>query len=83
MSLTAVYSKWNIVRRLSVELVALGQSSIIEMADFSPNKKCRNFEKIQEWSVKNQVNYPPEFDWKPRNKPETGHETGKENSIHS
>ncbi|KAI1309800.1 hypothetical protein F5Y03DRAFT_58243 [Xylaria venustula] len=48
-----------------------------EMADFSPNKKCRNFEKIQEWSVKNQINFPPEFDWKPRKKPESGHESTK------
>ncbi|KAI1282903.1 hypothetical protein F5Y07DRAFT_394868 [Xylaria sp. FL0933] len=54
-----------------------------EMADFSPNKKCRNFDKIQEWSVKNQVNYPPESDWKPRRKPETGGATGKDHYIRS
>ncbi|KAI1745247.1 hypothetical protein F4680DRAFT_97442 [Xylaria scruposa] len=40
-----------------------------EMADFSPHKKCRKFEKLQEWSVLNQNNFPPASDWKPRKKP--------------
>ncbi|KAI8628055.1 hypothetical protein F5Y19DRAFT_439414 [Xylariaceae sp. FL1651] len=42
-----------------------------EMADFSPHKKCRKFERLQEWSVQNQLNYPPVVDWKPRKKPGT------------
>ncbi|KAI0911134.1 hypothetical protein F4823DRAFT_329152 [Ustulina deusta] len=54
-----------------------------EMADFSPHKKCRKFDKIQEWSVQNQINFPPPSDWKPRKKPETGHESAKNNSNNS
>ncbi|KAI0398912.1 hypothetical protein F4802DRAFT_611274 [Xylaria palmicola] len=37
-----------------------------EMADFSPAKKCRKFDKLQEWSVQNQQNFPPLVDWRPR-----------------
>ncbi|KAH8162912.1 hypothetical protein CIB48_g5328 [Xylaria polymorpha] len=54
-----------------------------EMADFSPHKKCRKFEKLQEWSVLNQINYPPASDWKPRKKPEDGHEKAEVNPNHS
>lgn len=38
------------------------------MADFSPLLKCRDFDKIQEWSVENQQNFPPVWDWHPRKK---------------
>ncbi|KAI1361183.1 hypothetical protein F5Y08DRAFT_348144 [Xylaria arbuscula] len=47
-----------------------------QMADFSPLMKCRKFDKIQEWSVKNQQNTPPVWDWHPRKKPgKTSQET--------
>lgn len=39
-----------------------------QMADFSPLLKCRDFDKIQEWSVENQQNFPPVWDWHPRKK---------------
>ncbi|KAI0147239.1 hypothetical protein GGR57DRAFT_477614 [Xylariaceae sp. FL1272] len=39
-----------------------------QMADFSPLLKCRNFDRIQEWSVENQQNFPPAWDWHPRQK---------------
>ncbi|KAI0869528.1 hypothetical protein GGS24DRAFT_149686 [Hypoxylon argillaceum] len=41
-----------------------------QMADFSPAKKCRKFDKLQDWSVRNQVNFPPVLDWRPRMKPD-------------
>jgi hypothetical protein len=48
-----------------------------EMADFSPAKKCRKFEKLQEWSVENQANYPPVMDWRPRQKAGANHQKTK------
>ncbi|KAI1170266.1 hypothetical protein F4777DRAFT_569819 [Nemania sp. FL0916] len=47
-----------------------------EMADFSPMKKCRKFDRLQEWSVENQQNFPPVQDWQPRNTGKTGKKTG-------
>jgi hypothetical protein len=44
------------------------------MADFSPHHKCRNFQKLQDWSVENQLNYPPKISWEPRVKPNTTQE---------
>ncbi|KAJ8125183.1 hypothetical protein O1611_g8458 [Lasiodiplodia mahajangana] len=41
-----------------------------EMADFSPIKKCRKFDKLREWSIRNQANHPPAVDWRPRKKPD-------------
>ncbi|KAI3323785.1 hypothetical protein HD806DRAFT_522347 [Xylariaceae sp. AK1471] len=46
-----------------------------EMSDFSPAKKCRKFEKLQEWSVRNALNYPPLIDWNPGKKFGNGHKT--------
>ncbi|KAI0415547.1 hypothetical protein F5X98DRAFT_388736 [Xylaria grammica] len=45
-----------------------------EMSDFSPAKKCRKFEKLQDWSVQNALNFPPPWDWHPDEK--TGGEHG-------
>ncbi|KAI1188576.1 hypothetical protein F5B17DRAFT_451587 [Nemania serpens] len=39
-----------------------------EMSDFSPSKKCRKFDKLRDWSVRNQQQFPPPIDWKPRKK---------------
>lgn len=39
-----------------------------EMSDFSPAKKCRKYEKLRDWSIRNQQQFPPPIDWKPRKK---------------
>ncbi|KAI0474681.1 hypothetical protein F4859DRAFT_514530 [Xylaria cf. heliscus] len=46
-----------------------------EMSDFSPAKKCRKFEKLQEWSVQNALNHPPPWDWHPTKKAGDEHKT--------